>query len=138
MPGLLDPYRLNPYDPYTAALDNSLLAPPPMAGSMFDTTGDTAPGLEVPGNVNLHRRPAVQNPNGSVSTVRSMTFQDADSRSVVVPSVIWGRGIVGPDEAFKHYQQTGEQLGIFDNPDDADAYARALHEQQAREYIFPR
>jgi hypothetical protein len=108
---------------------------PQYAGSMFDRSPQNAPGLLSPGNINIHQRPVVHNADGSISTVRSMTFTDNDGSTVVVPSVIAGRGIVGPDEAFKYYQQTGQHLGRFSNADDADAYARALHEQQATEYV---
>ena len=124
-------------NPYQAALGNSrgLLDVPPPAGSMFDRSPQAAEGLIDPGNINIHQRPVVRNANGSVSTVRSMTFTDEDGSTVVVPSVIAGRGIVGPDEAFKYYRQTGQHLGRFDNADNADRYARMLHEAQAQEYL---
>ena len=105
----------------------------PFAGSLFER-GETAPGLIVPGNINLHRRPVVRNADGSISTVRSMTFTDDDGRAVLIPSVIEGRGIVPFEQAVKHYYQTGQHLGIFEDPDQADAYARSLHEAQAGEY----
>lgn len=41
------------------------------------------------------------------------------------------------EEAIRHYQQTGEHLGIFKTPDAATAYAKSLHEQQAQEYGKP-
>ena len=44
-------------------------------------------------------------------------------------------GVVGPEEAFRYYKQTGQHLGRFSDPQSADAYARALHEQQATEYV---
>jgi len=33
------------------------------------------------------------------------------------------------DAAWEHYKKTGEHLGKFSNPDDADAYAQKLHER---------
>ena len=102
---------------------------------MFDRSPDTAGGLLVPGNINIHQRPVVRNADGSISTVRSMTFTDDDGRAVLIPTVLPGRGVVPPAQAIKHYYQTGEHLGIFKHPDLADAYARALHEQQATEYM---
>jgi hypothetical protein len=108
---------------------------PQYAGSMFDRAQQNAPGLIDPGNINIHQRPVVHNADGSISTVRSMTFTDEDGSTVVVPSVIAGRGIVAPDEAFKYYKQTGQHLGRFNSSEAADAYARALHEQQATEYV---
>jgi hypothetical protein len=47
--------------------------------------------------------------------------------------VVGGR-VVSDKEAVRHYQQTGEHLGIFRTPAEADAYAQRLHEQQAAEY----
>jgi hypothetical protein len=108
---------------------------PQYAGSMFDRSQQNAPGLIDPGNINIHQRPVVHNADGSISTVRSMTFTDEDGSTVVVPSVIAGRGVVGPEEAFRYYKQTGQHLGRFSNQEQADAYARALHEQQATEYV---
>jgi len=119
-------------DQYQSQQLNTLA--PNYAGSMFDRASQTAPGLIAPGNINIHQRPVVQNADGSISTVRSMTFTDDDGSTVVVPSVIAGRGVVGPAEAFKYYKQTGQHLGRFTNQEAADAYAQALHEQQATEY----
>ncbi len=110
------------------------LSAAPSAGSVFDRSQQNADGLLVPGNINIHQRPVVRNADGTVSTVRSMTFTTPDGRAVLVPSVIAGRGIVSPQEAYRYYQQTGQHLGIFDTPDAADAYAQMLHEQQASEY----
>jgi hypothetical protein len=114
---------------------NPLLQAASPAGSMFDRSPDTAAGLLVPGNINIHQRPVVRNADGSISTVRSMTFTDDDGRAVLIPTVLPGRGVVPPQQAIDHYYRTGEHLGIFERPDLADAYARALHEQQATEYM---
>lgn len=118
---------------YQQQQQNALSAAP-AAGSMFDRSQQNAAGLLVPGNINIHQRPVVRNADGTVSTVRSMTFTTPDGRAVLVPSVIAGRGIVSPQEAYKYYQQTGQHLGVFDTPENADAYAQMLHEQQASEY----
>lgn len=102
---------------------------------MFDVSSpEAAPGLLVPGNINIHRRPTVRNGDGSYSTVRSMSFTDDNGRSVVIPTVIEGRGVVSPTEAINYYRTTGQHLGMFASPEDADAYAQGLHEQQAQEY----
>jgi len=108
---------------------------PQAAGSLFDQSPQKAAGLLAPGNINIHQRPVVRNADGSVSTVRSMSFTDDSGRNVLIPTVIAGRGIVPPEQAVQYYYQTGEHLGVFDTPDNADAYARALHEQQASEYV---
>jgi hypothetical protein len=108
---------------------------PGAAGSMFDRSSQVAAGLVAPGNINIHQRPTVKNADGSISTVRSMTFTDDSGRAILIPTVIEGRGIVSPEEAIKYHYQTGQHLGVFDTPDNADAYARALHEQQQTEYV---
>jgi hypothetical protein len=105
------------------------------SGSLFDTSSSqNAPGLITPGNINIHRRPVVHNADGSISTVRSASFEDDDGRNVLIPTVIEGRGVVPVDQAIKYYQQTGQHLGVFDTQENADAYAQSLHEQQAGEY----
>jgi hypothetical protein len=38
------------------------------------------------------------------------------------------------DKAREHYQRTGEHLGKFDTPEDADAFAEKLHNEQDKEY----
>jgi hypothetical protein len=119
-------------DQYQSEQRNALA--PNYAGSMFNRAPQNAAGLIAPGTINIHQRPVVQNADGSVSTVRSMTFTTPDGKAVLVPSVIAGRGVVSPQEAYRYYQQTGQHLGVFDTPEAADAYAQALHEQQATEY----
>jgi hypothetical protein len=104
------------------------------SGSLFDTDPSNAQGLQVPGNLNLHQRPVVHNSNGSISTVRSATVGNDQGQQVLIPTVIPGRGIVPIDQAQKYYEMTGQHLGIFDTPENADDYAVQLHNKQAGEY----
>jgi hypothetical protein len=127
-PGAFDRYR----EQQLNALAQQ--AAPAAAGSMFDRSPQNAAGLLVPGNINIHQRPVVRNADGSISTVRSMSFTDDEGRAILIPTVIAGRGIVPPEQAIQHYYQTGQHLGIFEHSDAADAYAQALHEQQAAAY----
>lgn len=90
-------------------------------------------GLRIPGNIDLNARPVVRNPDGSISTVRSMSF-GTDQGEVLIPTVIGDR-VVSDEEAIRHYQQTGEQLGVFDTPENATAYAQTLHQQQEKQYM---
>lgn len=86
------------------------------------------------GNIDLTNRPVVRNNDGSISTVRSMSFRDdKENKEILVPTVVNGK-VVSDDEAIKHYYQTGEYLGKFDTVDEANNYAERLHEQQEAMY----
>jgi len=84
----------------------------------------------VPGNIDLYHRPYVLNPDGSVSTVRSMSFED-NGREVLVPMVSPDGRILNDDEARALYRKTGQHLGQFATPDDATQFAKQLHEDYA-------
>lgn len=85
------------------------------------------------GNIDLYNRPQVKNPDGSISTVRSMSFNDG-TNEVLIPTVV-GNSIVSPNEAIDNYFKTGQYLGKFNTPEEADSYANILHEQQANYYM---
>lgn len=103
--------------------------------SRFQKSSLNNPGLIEPGNINVHNRPVVRNPDGSISTVRSMSANFGKGETLF-PTVVHGQG-VSPDEAIDYYKQTGENLGTYDSPENADLYAQRLHEQQAEEYLGP-
>jgi hypothetical protein len=101
-------------------------------------------GLEK-GNIDLNDRPQVQNPDGSVSTVRSAGF-NIDDKEVLLPTVAdpfentFGTGaskragIVSDKKARDIYRKTGKHLGKFRTPQQADLYAETLHKMQERQY----
>ena len=91
-----------------------------------------APGLLVPGNIDIHNREKIP-VDGGYATVRSMNFTDSGGRNVLVPTAADGR-IMTPDEAIDYYEKTGQHLGMFDTPENASRYGEDLHEQQADEY----
>jgi hypothetical protein len=95
-----------------------------------------ARGLLAPGNIDLAKRPVVKNADGTISTVRSMSFNE-DGREILVPTVSPEGGILSDDDAINLYHQTGQHLGMFDNPQDADTYAQSLHNQQDQMYSKP-
>lgn len=90
----------------------------------------TARGQLERGNIDLTRRPRVRNPDGSISTVRSASF-NLDGKETLLPTVSDDGRLLSDDEAVALYKKTGKHLGKFRTPDDATAYAQQLHEQQA-------
>ena len=87
-------------------------------------------GLVTPGNIDVSKLPAVRNPDGSYSTVRSMGIE-MDGKHYLIPKVVNGR-VVSDDEAFNHFIKTGKHLGIFGSRADSDAYAKQLSEAEAK------
>jgi uncharacterized protein YbdZ (MbtH family) len=119
-------------------------------GSTQFTVGSKPKGMVEEGTLPIWNRPTVQNADGSHSSELSVSMGDDQGREVLVPMVVGGKFLTpdgkmppGPvpkdwekaspawkalrDKAWKHFQDTGENLGKFDNPDDADAYAQILH-----------
>ena len=94
----------------------------------------------------------VRNDDGTVSSEYSTSLTDERPNSpnygkeVLIPTVVNGK-FTTPDgkiryqgqpgfkemvqAAWQHYLRTGENLGVFDNPQDADVYAQALHSRSA-------
>lgn len=99
----------------------------------YDVT--STQGMTKPGNIDLNSRRDIKNPDGSHSSVFSMSFGTNDGE-VLVPGV--GDGTTYPlrklttKEALDQYKKTGKNLGTFKTPDAADAYGQTLHEDQAR------
>src|SRR5262245_55981232 len=116
--------------------------PPLPSGFTLDRPPSASPegpfrGMLEPGNIDLAKRPMALTPEGDVATVRSRSFQFDDGREVLLPTVSPGGKLLSDKEAIELYKRTGQHLGIFDNADDADQYAQALHESQGRAYQLP-
>lgn len=106
-------------------------------------------GLVESGNLPIWNRPRVQNDDGTYSSEYSTSFEDEKGHEVLVPTVVNGKFLT-PDgkkppegskeeqamfkQAWQHYLQTGENLGKFDNYQDADAYSIKLHERGSRRF----
>lgn len=97
------------------------------------------------GNIDLNNRKVVKNEDGSISTERSFSFyDDNEKKEILIPSVIDGKAPETDEngelteeavlKAIDHYYKTGEYLGKFDTPEEANAYGEALHEIQDTKY----
>ena len=89
--------------------------------------------VDYTGNINLANRPVVQNPDGSVSTTRSMSFNE-DGKEVLIPTVSQNGTIMSPRQAIDEYHRTGQNFGLFNNVADANNMAQQIHNQQASGY----
>lgn len=111
----------NPFDRFDAQVTQKPKAQPPS-------------GLIEAGNIDLHARPIVRNPDGSISTVRSMSV-NFDGQEVLIPTVSDEGKVLSDNEAVDTYLRTGKHLGKFNTPEEASAYAESLHNEQATEYL---
>ena len=98
--------------------------------SLGQTTIWPGQGMIEPGNINLNNRPRVRNPDGSISTVRSISV-GIDGAEVLLPTVSEDGRIMSENEAVAQYMHTGRHLGKFRDTASANAYAQQLHQQQA-------
>ncbi|MCI0556686.1 MAG: hypothetical protein L0287_37580 [Anaerolineae bacterium] len=83
------------------------------------------PGMLAEPNINLNERTRWPNPDGSFSTVRSMSFGTPEGE-VLVPTVREDGWYMSPKQARTHYMQTGKHLGVFSSPQEANAYAKRI------------
>lgn len=90
-------------------------------------------GVIEQGNIDLNKRPVVNNSDGTISTVRSMGV-NIDGEEVLIPTVSDAGKILSDDEAIKLYKKTGKHLGKFTSPEASDRYAEQLHKDQEKLY----
>ena len=97
------------------------------------TVGENVPGMLEAGNIDLSNRPIVRNPDGTISTVRSIGV-NLGGKEYLLPTVSDDGKILSTDEAVQQFRDTGKHLGVFDSPEASTNYAQSLHNQQAQAY----
>lgn len=115
-----------------AASPNMGVGPTQQTMPQVELTGLNS-GLVERGNVDLRRRPTLHNPDGSISTIRSMSFTDDDGKEVLIPTITPQGVAMTQDQAIDYYRNTKQHLGKFDSPQSATAYAKRLSEEMGRQ-----
>lgn len=91
-------------------------------------------GAKKGGNIDLTTRPDTANPDGSHSSVRSMSFQaKRNGPEISVPTIADDGRQMTEDEAIRQYERTGKNFGKFKTIKEANKFGELLHRQQAGE-----
>lgn len=114
--------------PVQTASVQTIDLPPSQAPQQSDSfVVPLVPQPIVAGNLPLDVRQQVTNPDGTVSTVRTISV-GTENGEVLIPTVINGE-VVSDEEAIAHYRRTGENFGTFTSTEEATAYAQSLSRQ---------
>jgi len=91
-------------------------------------------GQVISGNIDLNTRPRVKNPDGKISTVRTIGIQ-ADGLEFVIPTVSDEGALLSNKEAVALFKKNKKHLGAFKTKEQATAFAEQLHESEAAKLL---
>jgi hypothetical protein len=122
-------------------------------------TPETRVGVEAPkdktgmirsGNINLDTRPVVHNPDGTISTVNSITITEDQGTGMpgvstnkvsqvfkLIPTIAPDGKQMSNEEAIAEYRKTGQNLGTFTSEESADKYAVSLSKAMGASVVPP-
>jgi hypothetical protein len=139
------------FEPIGGPKTHPSVAPKPPDGIDFEPVKPAGPPSltpetdralkEVPGgrvvapNLDINRRPVIQNQDGSISTFRGTTVEQ-DGVHYVVPGMTDTQPL-SLEQSKAQFQNTGQHFGGFASEDEAQAFAKALHEGNAPGQIKP-
>lgn len=115
----------------TADIERRIIEDP--EGLVRDLTGNRglpqeAPGLLTPGTIDIGARPEIYSDDGTVSTYKSISITE-NGREVLIPMIAPDGTDLNKKQAIERYRETGEHLGIFENREQANLYAKRVSEQ---------
>ncbi len=114
---------LSPAAPQAAASMDSTAAPTSQAPEQ-----GPVPQPTIPGNIDLDSRPVVKNPDGSISTVVTISV-GVDGVEYLIPTIADDGRQMTDEEAKEQFRKTGNHLGGFKSPEEATAYAKNLSKE---------
>jgi hypothetical protein len=91
-------------------------------------------GMVEDPNIDLSKRPQFRNPDGSVSTIYSASYERGDGKTVLIPLISDMGKKMRLAEAKEYWAKRNLHLGVFDSISAADAYAQTLHREQESMY----
>lgn len=80
-------------------------------------------------------RPRIQNPDGSVSTERTITVE-ADGKHYLIPTIVSGKELSMDDAVAAWRSGTNKEVGVFNSEQEANNYAK-VRSQQIGEMLAP-
>lgn len=103
-------------------------------GDLYKQLKPQDSGMFAQGNIDLANRPVVKNEDGTISTVKSMSFEPSEGeyagKQVLIPMVADNGTMMNEEQAIQYFNQNGKHLGVFNDVDSANKYADSLHNQQ--------
>ena len=91
-------------------------------------------GQVITGNIDLSNRPRVKNPDGKISTVRTIGVQ-ADGLEFVIPTVSDDGKLLSDAQAIALFKKSKKHLGAFKTKEQATDFAKQLHESEAAKLV---